>query len=56
MTFKCAHMGGDLESILVLHDVQFERVLLAHVSTTCCPVIKACVHAVEFVWIWDGFG
>jgi hypothetical protein len=38
-------VGGDLGSVLVLHDAQFERVLLAHVSAGDGHVIKACVHA-----------
>ncbi len=29
MTFKCARVGGDLGSVLVLHDAKFERVLVA---------------------------
>jgi hypothetical protein len=32
MTFEGARVNGHLGSVLVLHDAQFERVLLAHVS------------------------
>ncbi len=39
------HDAGDLVSVLVLHDTQFERVLLAHVSAGDGHVIKECVHA-----------
>ena len=53
MTLEGARVGGDLGSVLVLHDAQFERVLLAHVSAGDGHVIKTCVHAVEFVC---GFG
>jgi hypothetical protein len=56
MTFKCTRVGGDLGSVLLLHDAKFERVLLAHASAGRGHVIKACIHAVEFVWFWDGFG
>ncbi len=56
MTLKCALVGGNLGSILVLHDAKFECMLLAHASAGGGHVIKACVHAVEFVWFWDGFG
>jgi hypothetical protein len=45
MTLKGARVGGDLGSVLVLHDAQFERVLLAHVGAGDGFVIKACVHA-----------
>ncbi len=38
-------MGGDFGSVLVLHDAQFERVLLAHVSVGDGHIVKACVHA-----------
>ncbi len=56
MTLEGARVGSNLGCVLVLHDAQFERVLLAHVRAGCCHVINACVHAVEFVWFWDGFG
>jgi hypothetical protein len=57
VTLNGARVGGDLGSVLVLHDdAQFERVLLAHASAGGSHVIKACVHAVEFVWFWDGCG
>ncbi len=56
MSFKCARVGGDLGSVLVLHDVKFECVLFAHVSAGGGHVIKVCVHAVEFVLFWDSFG
>jgi hypothetical protein len=55
MTLKGARVGGDLGSVLVLHDVQFERVLLAHVSAGDGHVIKACVHAWSSLW-FCGFG
>ncbi len=51
MTFKGARVGGDLGSVRVLHDAQFERVLLAHASagdghvTVTVITGKACVHA-----------
>ena len=45
MTLEGARVDGDLGSVLVLHDAQFERVLLAHVSAGNDHVIKACVHA-----------
>jgi hypothetical protein len=50
MTLKGARVDGDLGSVLVLHDVQFERVLLAHVSPGNGHVIKACVHAWSSLW------
>jgi hypothetical protein len=56
VTLNCARVGGDLGSELVLHDAQFERVLIAHASAVGCYVIEECVHAVEFVWVWDGCG
>ncbi len=56
MTLNGARVGGDLGSLLVLHGAQFERVLLAHASAGDGHVIKACVHAVEFVCFWDGCG
>jgi hypothetical protein len=37
----------------VLHDAQFERVLLAHLGAGCSHFIKACVHAMRFL---SGFG
>ncbi len=55
MTLKSARVGADLGSVFVLHDAKFERVLLVHASAGGGNVIKACVHAVEFVWFWDGF-
>jgi hypothetical protein len=45
-------VGGDLGSVLVLHDAQFERVLLAHVSAGDGHVIKACVHAWSSLCFW----
>ncbi len=56
MTLKNARVGSNLGSVLVLHDAKFERVLLAHASAGGGHVIKECVHAVEFVWFWDGLG
>ncbi len=56
VTLNGAHAGGDLGSVLVLHDAEFERVLLAHASAGDGHIIKPCVHAVEFVWFWDGCG
>jgi hypothetical protein len=53
MTPEGASVGSNLGSVLVLHDAQFERVLLAHVGAGGGHVIKACVHA---MWFWDGFG
>jgi hypothetical protein len=53
MTLEGARMGSNLGCVLVLHDAQFERVLLAHDSAGGGHVIKACVLAVEFVC---GFG
>ncbi len=50
MTLEGARVGGNLCCVLVLHDAQFERVLLAHVSAGGGHVIKECVHAVEFVF------
>jgi hypothetical protein len=41
MTFEGVRMDGHLGSVLVLHDAQFERVLLAHVSVGNGHVIKA---------------
>jgi hypothetical protein len=41
MTFEGARVDGHLGSVLVLHDAQFERVLLAHVSAGNDHVIKA---------------
>jgi hypothetical protein len=56
MTLEGARVGGDLGSVLVLHDMQFERVLLAHVSAGDGHVIKTCVHAVDLCvvlgWLW----
>jgi hypothetical protein len=54
VTLNGARVGGNLGSVLVLHDTQFERVLLAHASAVSSYVIKACVHAVELVMC--GFG
>jgi hypothetical protein len=57
MTLKGSRVDGDLGGVLVLHDTQFERVLLAHVGAGNDHVIKACViiamHAclVEFVFL-----
>ncbi len=45
MTLKDARVGGDLGSVLVLHDAQLERVLFAQVSAGDGNVIKVCVHA-----------
>jgi hypothetical protein len=53
MTLEGARVGGNVGCVLVLHDAQFELVLLAHVSAGGGHVIKACIHAVEFVC---GFG
>jgi hypothetical protein len=57
MMLKGARVGGDsgLGSVLLLHDAQFERMLLAHVSAGDGHVIKACVHAWSSLWIC-GFG
>ncbi len=58
VAFMCARVGGDLGSVLVLHDAKFdsERVLLAHVGAGGGHITKACVHAIEFMWFWNGFG
>jgi hypothetical protein len=58
MTLEGARVGSDLGSVLVLHDAQFERVLLAHVSAGDGHVIKSCVHALLSLclWFWDGLG
>ncbi len=56
MTLEGARVGSNLGCVLVLHDAQFERVLLAHVGAGGGHVIKACIHAVKLVWFWDGFG
>jgi hypothetical protein len=55
MTLEGARVGGDLGSVLVLHDAQFERVLLAHVSAGDGHVVKACVHALLSLCLC-GFG
>jgi hypothetical protein len=52
MTLKGARLDDDLGSVLVLHDAQFERVLLAHVSAGDSHVIKACVHAWSSLWLF----
>ncbi len=41
MTLKGARLDGDLGGVLMLHDTQFERVLLAHVCAGNGHVIKA---------------
>jgi hypothetical protein len=41
----------------VLHDAQFERVLLAHVSAGDGHVVKACLHHAWLslcLWFWVG--
>ncbi len=49
VTLNSARVGGDLGSVLVLHEAQFELVLLADASVVSCHVIEACIHAVELV-------
>jgi hypothetical protein len=60
MTLEGARVGGDLGSVLVLHDVQFERVLLVHVSAGDGHIVKACVTVHAWLslclWFWDGLG
>jgi hypothetical protein len=58
MTLEGARVGGDLGSVLVLHDAHFERVLLAHVSAGDGHIVKTCVHAwlCLCLWFWDGLG
>ncbi len=57
LELACMMLEGDLGSVLVLHDAQFERVLLAHVSAGDGHVVKACLHHAWLslcLWFWVG--
>jgi hypothetical protein len=49
MVFKCARVGGDLGSVLVLHDMQFERVSFADASGVSGNGCSACLHVVDYM-------
>jgi hypothetical protein len=55
MTHKSACVGGNLSGVLVLHDMQLERVSFSNASgVSGTAAVRASM--VEFVWFWYGFG